>query len=213
MSDAPSSEVERGPGRWGERIISAFLGIVVAVIAALIIGNFQAHDPHLSYSSTESVPFSGPNGDVSIYQVTLSNDGKREVYDAACAIRIPAAKIDQFKITADPLLSASGTINGDSLNVQIPNLNPSESIQISLLASGSQNLPVRPVVTVRGKGIVGSEKSKTTDKPWSERFVLIATMAATLALGVSTVFGRFLAIRSKGGSTSGDDQRQILANI
>jgi hypothetical protein len=213
MSGGPDSAAERTSrwSEWGNRIISALVGIAVAVIAALIIGNFQAREPHLSYSSTESVPFSGPNGDVSIYQVALSNDGKKEVYDVACAIRIPAARIDQFKLTADPLLNASGTVSGDSLNVLVPNLNPTETIQVSLLASGSQNLPTRPQVAARGKGAVGIEKGKTAEKPWSDTFPLISLMAATLAVLVSGVSTRIL--RLSRGSSTGDDQRQVLAYV
>jgi len=191
------------------------VGIAVTVAGALILGKLQAHEPHLVYSSTESLPFSGPSGDVSIYQVTLSNDGNKEVYDVACAIRIPSAKIDQYKVTADPLLNVSGAVLGDSVNIHVPNLNPSESVQISLLASGSRDLPARPQVTARGKGALGSEKAKATDKSWFDTIPLISLAAATLAMFVSGLAGRVLRSKSATGSSSGsgDDQRQILAYI
>jgi hypothetical protein len=215
MSDIPDSAAER-TSRWSEwrnRIISAIVGIAVAVVAALIIGNFQAREPHLTYSSTESVPFSGPNGDVSIYQVTLSNDGKKEVYDVACAIRIPTAKIDQFKLTADPLLNAAGSVSGDSLNVLVPSLNPTETIQVSLLASGSENLPARPQVAARGRGIVGSEKAKAIEGSWLQTIPLISLMAASLAVFASGLATRLLRSKSRSLTWSAEDQRQVLAYI
>ena len=181
----------------------------------MIIGKLQAHEPHIVYSSTESLPFSGPNGDVSIYQVILSNDGKKEVYDVACAIRIPFAKIDQYKVTANPLLNVSGAVSGDSLNIQVPNLNPSESIQISLLASGSQNLPARPQVTARGRGTVGSEQGRGNEKSWFETAPSVALGAATFALIASTLALRLIRSKSSKRDLSGptDDQRTNLAYV
>jgi hypothetical protein len=210
-----ATEISGGWSEWGNRFISAIVGIAVTVAGALIIGRFQAHEPYLVYSSTESLPFSGPSGDVSIYQVTLSNDGKKEVYDVACAIRIPLAKIDQYKVTANPLLNVSGAVSGDSLNIQIPNLNPSESIQISLLASGSQNLPARPQVTARGKGAVGSERGRENQKPWFESAPSVSLGAATFALLASTLALRLIRSKTSGSDLTGpsDDQRTNLAYV
>ena len=219
MAEPPDSATERSPSRkseWGNRIISAIIGILVTVTGSLILVSLETREPHLVYSSTESLPFSGSNGEVSIYQVTVSNDGKKEAYDVACAIRIPAAKIEQYKVTASPLLNATGTVSGETVNVQVPNLNPSESFQISLLASGLQSLPARPQVSARGKGVVGTEKAPSTEQSPSEPIALITLGAASLAVVVTGVVARILR-KTVTGSTSlvgsGDDQRQVLAYV
>jgi len=211
MRENPDSSSERTNTlpEWRNRILSAILGIAVTVCGALIIGKFQARDPHLTFTSTESVPFSGPNGEVSIYQVTLSNDGKKEVYDVGCAIRVAAAKIDQYKVTADPLLNVTGLVASDTLNIQVPNLNPSESIQISILASGSQTMPAHTEVTARGKGVVASERKESAGKSPFGTLPLISLGAASLALLVSSI-ARSSLLKSQSTGT-GDDQRQILA--
>jgi hypothetical protein len=219
MADAPDSATERSPSRkseWGNRIISAIIGIVVTVTGALILVALEEREPRLVYSSTESLPFSGSDGEVSIYQVTVSNDGKKEAYDVACAIRIPAAKVEQYKVTASPLLNALGTVSGDTVNVQVPNLNPSESFQISILASGPESLPGRPQVSARGKGIVGTEKAPSTGQSPSEPIAFITLGAASLAVVVTGLTARILRRTRTISSISeglGDDQRQVLAYV
>ena len=102
------------------------------------------------YWSTEALPFSGQNGNVSIYQISVSNDGKQEISDVACVIRVPGAKVDQYKVTASPLLNASTSIiSSDSVNIQIPNLNPSESVQIALLVTRSYFKTLRKTIMMQ----------------------------------------------------------------
>lgn len=218
MAEVPNSATERSSRRseWGNRVVSAIFGIVVTVAGALILGKLQAHEPHLVYSSTESLPFNGPNGDVSIYQVTISNDGKREVNEVACAVRIPAAKIQQYKVLANPLLNVAVSVASDSLNIQIPNLNPSESVQVSLLAVGAPGLPTRPQVAARGRGITGTEKRQTSETASGDTLSLASLVVATsLAVFSTGFFMWLLRAKSASGSSfgSGDDQRQILAYI
>jgi hypothetical protein len=217
MPDAPDSASERSStkSQWNNRIISAVLGILVTVVAALILGRLQAREAHLIYSSSESLPFNGSNGDVSIYQVTISNDGKQEVNEVACSVRIPSAKIDQYRVTASPLLNVLVSVSGDSVSVQIPNLNPAESAQISLLATGVQALPARPEVALRGRGITGSEKTPSGEAPSESPIFYVSLATASLAVVLT---GAFRTLLRKGSSTgtslgSGDDQRQVLAYI
>jgi len=189
---------------WLNRLISAIVGIAVAVVGALIIGKVQAHEPHLVYSLVQSFPFRGSNGEVSIYQVTISNDGKREVYDVACMIRIPLSKIDQHVVTADPLLSVSEKLSGDSLSIQIPNLNPSESVQVSLLGSGA-GTPARPQIALRGRGTLGLEKTTDSERPWIDRTWWVPTV---LALVSAMLASQILTSRSRSG-----DQKENLAFV
>src|SRR6266849_8586817 len=80
------------PGRatrkseWPNRIISALLGIVVSVVGAVILGRLQAREPHLVYWLTEALPFSGQSVNVSIYQISVSNDGKQEIFQSSDGI-------------------------------------------------------------------------------------------------------------------------------
>src|SRR5690348_10558547 len=209
----PHETSGKGPATWANRVISAGLGIVVTVVGALILARIQTREPHLVYSTTESLPFSSSSGEVSIYQASISNDGAREVYDVASSIRIPGAKIDQYKVMADPILNVKASLSGDTIDVQIPNLNPSESIQVSLLATSSNGFPTHPLVTLRGRGITGTGKAQTTSKLWSDTLPPIALAASTLALIASGIFRRLFRTRLDPGPSSGDDQRLVLAYL
>jgi hypothetical protein len=105
------------------------------------------------------------------------------------------------------------------VTIQVPNLNPSESVQIALLVTSPQILPSRPEVLARGKGITGTEKSLTRDERAPS-----ALFGSTLAVATAavTLSGAFLSIlRRKRSLTDlaeqsgppGDDQRQILAFV
>lgn len=216
VADAPDSAVERLPrgSAWRNRLISAALGILVTVVGAVIIGRIQERRPALDYSTIESLPFSGPNGEVSIYQVTVSNNGKEEATDVACSVRVSTGKVDQFKITSSPLVNAVGTASGDTLSIQVASLNPSESFQVSILATGTQGLPARPEVAVRARGVLGNEKNPANNNPQPEP-ALIALAGAISAVGVTSGFMILLRRKSSASSLvgSGDDQRQIMAYI
>ena len=218
VADAPDSAVERLPRglAWSNRLISAALGILVTVVGTVIIGRIQERRPALDYSTIESFPFNGPNGEVSIYQVAVSNDGKGEATDVACSVRVTTGKVDQFKITSSPLVNAVGTASGDTISIQVASLNPSESFQVSILATGTQGLPARPEVAVRGKGVLGTEKNPTNNNAQPEP-ALIVLAGAISAVGVTSGFMILLRRKSSASSLasvgSGDDQRQILAYI
>ena len=221
MPATPDTASEGPPRKseWPNRIISALLGIVVSVLGALLLARLQAREPHLVYWSTEALPFSGQNGNVSIYQISVSNDGKQEISDVACAIRVPGAKVEQYKVTASPLLNASTSALSDSVNIKIPNLNPSESVQIALLVTGPQTLPSRPEILARGKGITGTEKSLTKDERAPAGLFSSTVAVATAAVTLSGVFlsilrrSRSLAEVSGQAGPPGDDQRQVLAYV
>ena len=219
MSEPPDSATERFSrfSSWANRIISASLGIVVTVVAALVIARLEAREPHLVYSSAESLPFNGPNGDVSIYQITITNDGKQEVNGVAAAVRVADCKINQYKVTANPLLSPTVAVSGDSLTIQIPGLNPAESVQISMLVSATQNAPARPQIALRGQGVNGTEKTQATSASLDTTLPYVSLLAATLAVLTTGSVASFLRSKAKsrpfGLPGSGDDQRQVLAYI
>jgi hypothetical protein len=149
----------RSASVWWSRTISALLGIAVTVIGSLIIQKVQSREPHLTYSSVETVPFNGQNGVVGIYQVIVRNDGKREVEDVTSHIQIPGAKIEQYRIIVAPSLTTTTSENGDVIRVNLPSLNPGETAQISILASNPTSLPNHPEISVRAKGVNGVEQA------------------------------------------------------
>jgi hypothetical protein len=159
MSPQTNEEPKR-PIPWLSTIISAAIGITVTVAGTLIIGKLQSREPHLSYSIVSSIPFSGPNNVTCIYQISLTNDGKSEIENINFFVKIPSAKIEQYKTSIAPSITVAENISGDTLKVQIASLNPTDSATVSLLASGANSLPSRPDVSIHAKGINGEEKPR-----------------------------------------------------
>jgi hypothetical protein len=192
---------------WVSRIVSAVLGILITVAAALIIGKIQSQDPHLAYTVVSSIPFSGASSVVSIYQINLVNDGKREVQNVTCYVRVPGGKIEQYKTSIAPSIGVTQTTISDSLTVQITSLNPSDTATISLLASGLGELPARPEVSIRASGVNGEEKARSSKDEGANPswLVLLSGLGAVTSTGLLLPFVR----KFVGGS----DQAKTLEAI
>jgi hypothetical protein len=206
--DEESSGQKNWSSIWPSRLLSALLGVAVTVVAALIVQKLQSREPHLVYSSVETAPFNGQNGVVGIYQIVLHNDGKKELEDISCFVRIPAAKIEQYRTIVAPSLNSTTTETNDSVRAAIPSLNPGESAQISILASSSTSLPSRPEVSVRAKGVNGLEQTPATP-PTREATSLLGFLGTAIStLLLTTTF--YQLIRSRLGMGS---QVRVLESI
>jgi hypothetical protein len=207
VSTAPGASV------WWPRMISALLGIAVTVIGSLILQRIQSREPHLTYSSVEAVPFNGQSGVVGIYQVIVRNDGKGEVEDVTAYIRVPSAKIEQYRTIVAPSLTTTTSANGDSIRVNLPSLNPGEAAQISILAGNPSFLPTHPEISVRAKGVNGVEQASTTSNTEGKPFLL--SLATALAALLSTAsFYQVLRTKSLGrGNIFGGSQASNFESI
>jgi len=150
------------PGiQWKSVLVTAAVTLLVTFVAQMGVSYFQSRDPLLVYDTTQSIPFYGEKGLVGIYQVTLKNEGKRLAEDVICPIKIPGGKIEQYRVSADASQTVGQETSGDSLRLQLPSLNPSEMLSVSLLASSTNGLPPSPEVAFRAKGFQGAKKSET----------------------------------------------------
>jgi hypothetical protein len=179
-------EISKRRLNWLQILVTAVVTGGVTIATGLILSHFQAREPYLVYSTTDTIPFLGHNQVLAIYQVSIGNEGKKAVEDVNCIINIPAAAIEQKRITADPALSYSESSTGDSLKLSFPLLNPSELVQVSILATAPTQLPNRPQVSLRGKGVSGQEKKIEQQKTGNP---LLSVITAIIG-----VFGGFLSI-------------------
>lgn len=174
---------------WWSRIISALLGIAVTVIGSLVLQKLQSREPHLTYSSVETVPFNGQNGVVGIYQVIVRNDGKTEVEDVTSYIQIRGAKIEQYRTIVAPSLTTTTSGNADAIRVNLPSLNPGEAAQISILATDPTFLPNHPEISVRAKGVNGVEQTSPPSRPEEKPFLLSLSTAVAALVSTSAIYG------------------------
>jgi hypothetical protein len=203
---------------WGTILLSGLVTLVVSVAGGMLIFFLQSRQPSLVYSSSETIPFQGESKVIAVYQVAVSNDGKLPVDDIAAYVAVPGASIDQKRVSADPSFSVRDTLENGALRLSIASLNPSETVQVSVLASAQGSLPPRAEVSLRAKGTKGHEKSP-------------GSAASPLFLGFTTALGsallpfllvpfmmplaKFLRRRLSvtGDGRHSDDQRQILAYV
>ncbi|HKQ06186.1 MAG TPA: tetratricopeptide repeat protein [Blastocatellia bacterium] len=208
--------MKRGWPKWAEILITALLTGVVTIVTGLITLRLQEREPRLVYSTADTLPFAGQNQVIGIYQLSISNEGKKEVEDVDCHVRVPDAAIGQKSISASPSINISDSVNGDTLKLHVAGLNPSETIQLSILATAQIYLPPRPEISLRGKGIPGTEKSiKENEKP-----ALLALVPAFAGLVAGSLALMFIAKRRVNTSQEDDDserhredQRRVLAYL
>jgi hypothetical protein len=200
---------------WPQIIVTAVVGGIVTVLTGIVVFRFQTREPQLVYSATEAIPLTGQAQVVAIYQVSINNEGKKEVEDVNLFIRVSDANIEESQISADPAIAYSDSVISDTLELQIPLMNPSESVQVSFLASAPSDLPKRPEISLRGKGVTGKEKTATegrSDLPLSLISALVGLLAA-LTVFFSPLRRMLTTEEEKDESRHRDDQRKILAYI
>jgi hypothetical protein len=137
---------------------SAIFAAISAVVGTLWFNS----KPHLQVQSSEVVKFDGDKSKYGIATVTILSDGASESENIECSILLPGTVDLQCK---PDILGAKSSIVGDTANVSLPLLNPTERLTITLLSSTPSMLPDRPQVSVRAKGIVGDTSPKTSYLP------------------------------------------------
>ncbi len=211
-----------GKLNWAQIIITAIITGIVTVGTGLILSGLQGPEPKLVYSVAETIPFSGEKEVTAIYQVSISNEGNREVENVICSIQIPLGKITESRVLAAASMRYKSEVVGGALDfaLELP-LNPSERVQVLVLATGRGGLPRRPEVSLRAKGISGVEKALGGEGDSErERFItpLLMSFAGLFAAFASLLGMRkgkklFGAAEAEAGVHTGDQRRLMLAYL
>lgn len=91
--------------------------------------------------------------------------------------------MEQSRTAASPGINYSEVRQGDSVRVTVPNLNPSEAVQVSLVASSpSRRLPEEPDISVRGRGVLGKPESDSVHGKESSLGNVLSISAAAVSL-------------------------------
>jgi hypothetical protein len=172
--------------QWRSVLLGALVALTIAIGGPVIVGLIQAHQPELTYSAPDTIPFQGGSKKVAAYQVRIANEGRGVAEAVTIVITVPGAIIDQQLVsTSAPSIDYSSTPQKESVRVEVPTLNPAESLQISVLASGQDPLPAHPYVALRGKGTVGKEQSTPTSKhPFYDFLVLWVLSSAYVVIAI-----------------------------
>jgi hypothetical protein len=202
------------------------VGLMIAVVASLAgvganaaLSWYQARAPELVYAAPGTIPFVGSDKQLAVYQITITNRGKRSVKDMSCYIEVPGAHVDQTHIDADKSAQISETATSSGSRVNDAELNPGEKVVVSILVSSSVSLPPRPTVSLRASGVMGKEETNASpaggESNWG--FTVLASFAAGLSIIVvltrSIRKSRQSAVSSPEGEKHSGDQRQILGYL
>lgn len=200
---------------WKQIFITAAVTGIVTLGVGMALYYIQTPEPRLTYSVEDTLPFEGPSENIAIYHVRIENNGKRVVEDVVCQLSFSTAIIKQYRIILEPSITYNETILNNSYRVELLNLNPQESTLVSVLASSPDQLPSRPEISLRGKGITGIEVSGKTEKNNVWTTMTIAMIAAFAGLS-SLFFTRrlvFLNLIGLESSKHEDDQRYVLSYL
>jgi hypothetical protein len=176
--------VEPSPS-WPRMFAAAALTVVALVVAETVVLKISSHAPRLAYASPESLPFNGGGKNVGVYQVEISNEGDSAAEDITGTVRIPGATVDNQRVSGPAALQVDAKTEGDTVRLAAPSLNPTETIDLSVLASAPTALPTTPEVSVRAKGLSALRKERGTPMraalsiPWT---ALVASAAVLVML-------------------------------
>jgi len=139
-------------------LIAGTVTLVVTIISSQILTFLQNRGPVLEYYTSETITYSSKNKVVGIYLIQINNKGKTAIKNVICHIYISKANIEECVLYGDVSLIYFETIIGDSLKLEFPTLNPSESLKVSILATGNESISSKPFISLRGEGVMGIEK-------------------------------------------------------
>jgi hypothetical protein len=135
--------------------VGIFVGIVVLIAGGVIKDKWFTERAQLCYTGNYTSTSASDDQKSVIYNVIISNTGELSVPDVIGYMRVPSATLANIVVNADPTIKQNNTILGDSLVINIDELNPNDTVIISVRASSSTTLPSSPEIHLRGKGVTG----------------------------------------------------------
>jgi hypothetical protein len=211
--------------KWGQIIVATILTGVVAVITGMTLFYFQTREPKLTYSLSDTIPFKGYKETLAIYNVVIRNEGKKVVENVDCHIEVTGATIKDHRVTGASALNYKESLGKGEYKVHFADLNPRESVILSILISSLLGDVDRPQITLRGKGTLGKEArdEKTERRSFLNNPIFAATLSAYAALAavlgflITTRRRRFLSFKIGGhvfdSDVHRDDQNEIIAYL
>ncbi|MCI3935761.1 hypothetical protein MQX03_01015 [Chryseobacterium aahli] len=138
--------------------ITALISIAVTVIGGIILYYIQNKKPKIQYSVEKILPFESQTEKLNIYHITIENTGNEIAEDVVCKINVNPASIKEYRVNSESPISIRDSILKQEIDLKTNSLNPEESYRVSILASSKYIFPDRPIVKLRGKGVLGEEK-------------------------------------------------------
>lgn len=120
------------------------------------------------------------------------------------------ATIDSYRVAGPGALSIETKVEGDTVRLSAPSLNPIEAVHVSILASSSTTLPADPVVSVRANGVAGVRRVVGTSRTMPVSF--FSTFFIASAAVIVMLFLQRILRKGKSGSVQAPGWRNV-ANV
>jgi len=199
---------------WFRTIIASIISIFVGLAIGLLLEFFKSSKPNIEYTYSESDAFKGQAGSFAILKLQVTNSGKKELEDVLVRIE---GKDDEFleaKVSGIPPSTRSHRLDKTSFQLNVPFLNPLETVSAQILLSPKTEKPETPKIEVRAKGIIGHLAEQPTRDSFKRQIppLLAAISSAFFALyfirRIRRVTPRMFYTKSHR-----DDQRDVLSFI
>lgn len=172
-------------------VVGAILGLGGTVAARIIVPAFTEKSPDLVYRFEASPAILTNDTLQQIVLLNLGNRGDAQVNDITGAITYTRARVLQSSTASAEGLTLEESLVGGSYRVHIDDLNPTETVDVTLLvAHPAGGEVVSPRISVRADGIVGRLQEAERDAADVWALVAIATLTTSLvAYGASYTAG------------------------
>ena len=140
--------------------IGASLTLPINILSPFIVERLRpTPQSKLVYSVPVYMYFEDPFPVPGVYRVVIKNEGETPADDVVCVISLlPTIEIEAYAVDAAQSLKYDSSVGEGSLEIQLPQLLPSEEVSVSILSRSKLLIPPRPQVSLRARGITGSEK-------------------------------------------------------
>lgn len=203
---------------WKQTLITAFITVLVTVIAGMLLFYFQTKKVKLSYEISQITPFHKQNEELTIYHVSLSNSGKDIAEEVKGIIDIRPARIDEYNITTDFPLQKNDSLNNGVLYFSLRSLNSDEKVSISILANSSSSFPESPNIKIRAKGCLATlntNQSKINEQIAKPNLMILILMGIFASFVSSITISKSRGIISifQAGRHTGAKQQEVFAYL
>jgi hypothetical protein len=198
-------------------IVTGIVSLVVGVGSGLLINYFTEKHPKLTYDITTQEVFSGQQNNIGIFALRVVNDGKKEIEQVTCHLWFSEGKLTERRVVGIPESARSVEGSEKNIDVLVPFFNPGEQFSIQVLLNDVRQPLARPVIEIRGKGVLGTEvSSQRSEQKINQTLPLLSVAIAT----VITALSLFLVgqHKRKTGVTTGRHfsegrQRDVIAFV
>ena len=200
---------------WIRTIIASILSIFVGLSIGLLLEFLKSSKPNIEYTYSESDAFKGQAGSFAILKLQVTNSGKKELEDVLARIEGGDDEFLEAKVSGIPPSTRSHRLEKTSFQLNVPFLNPLETVSAQILISPKTEKPETPKIEVRAKGIIGHLAEQSTRDSFKRQIppLLAAILSAFFVLYLLLLRIRRNAPRIFYTKSHRDDQRDVLSFI